>query len=388
MTSPTTADYLRERSFVEAISTPGFSDKLNALMEWWPTSRISRAVARYFGRDADLMASGLALTILVSLTAALTVGLTIFMALLGSHEELRNSIFDSINSAFPGLLSTATTDGLVDPEIFIAESAFTLTSIIAFLVMTWTGLSLVGRMGNALRMIFGIAVTPEAFHITLLRNLAGAMGLVLSLILASGLGIIVDFSDSHLLNFLGLGGSVVGAFLIRASSYIIPFIVHMWVGWLLIRVVAGIRVPSVDLRQGLILMAITSTLLRILGTGVVTSVSGPILATATTLITLVLWINVQMRATLFIAAWMANPPRPFPLSSVDEMRFTECPNYVTMSKPETLKWSFHELTGHLSPQATEDSIAELQFHTETQKKGRTFWKWLFGPSEIKLRNEK
>lgn len=386
MASMTTADYLTQYSFKEALAQPGFSEKLNALIQWWPTSRLSRSIARYFGRDADLMASGLALTILVSLTAALTVSLTAFMAVLGSHDELRTSTFGVINEAFPGLLDTPSSEGLVNPEVFVADSAFSLTSTIAFLVMTWTGLSVVGRLGNAIRMIFGIAVTPEPFQKTLARNAAGALGLALSLILASGLGIVTDLFSVQIFGYFGLEESFLSSALIAVTSYAVPFFVNIWVAWLLIRVVAGVRVPFTDLRQGLIMFSVIATLLRILGTGAVASVSGPVLTTATTLITLVLWINIQMRATLFTAAWMANPPRPFPLSSAEEMRFNQRPNYVTMSVPDTLRWSYHELTGNLSPQLTDDSIAELQFNTRPSKKGRTIFSWLFGRHELKNRD--
>lgn len=381
VTMPERASHLETPTLRQALATPGMG-KINALAQWWPTSRLARSIARYFLRDGDLMASGMALTILVSLTAALTVAFTIFMAVLGSYTELRASVIDSLNKALPGLLTAGGKEGLVDPADFVTTAAITPTSVIAFTIMAWSGLSVVGRLGRSIRTMFGVVATPESFLITTLRSFAGVIGLAVSVLLGSGVGFLVDFAGANLLELIGLADSSISYVILQGLSYLVPFLIHMWVSWLLIRVVSGIRVPQADLWAGILLMAAGSTSLRILGTGAVASVSGPILTTATTLITLVLWINVQMRLTLFISAWIANPPRSLPITNQVDTRFYERPNYVTMSDPSTLAWPHHNVSGEVEPAPEKPSLPE-GYTVFLGNKRRTLKSWLFGSSELK-----
>lgn len=386
-TPPATASHLVAPSLREALSAPTLGEKLQKLLQWWPTTRLARTLERYFGVDGDLIASGLALTILISLTAALTVAWTIFMAALGTYDEIRIGTLEAIASNFPGLIDTPSSPGLVNPDDLVTSTAWTPTSIVAFLVMAWTGMGLVGRLGRSLRTIFGLVVLPESIVKFYLRNLVGALGLALSLLLGVGVGLIVDVARDWLFSVFSIDPTPVSSAVVWLLSLLVPFLVYMGVGFILLQVVAGIRPPKKDLVWGLVLMATASTLLRVAGTSVVSSVSGPLLTTATTLITLVLWINLQMRVTLMVAAWIANPPRALPISDPEHMRFEERPNYVTMSVPTTLEWPRHMITGALAPAPIPPSLpaSPLPFFNIPPK--RTLRSWLFGPSEIAQRNE-
>ncbi|WP_175954842.1 YhjD/YihY/BrkB family envelope integrity protein [Schaalia sp. Marseille-Q2122] len=346
---PATASHLVAPSFRQALGAPTFGGKLQKLLQWWPTTRLARTLERYFGVDGDLIASGLALTILISLTAAMTVAWTIFMAVLGTYDEIRTATLEAIASNFPGLIDTPSSPGIVDPDELVSSSAWTPTSIVAFLVMAWTGIGLVGRLGRSLRTVFGLVVLPEHIVKFYLRNLVGAVSLALTLLVGVGVGLVVDVAREWLFGVLSIEPTPLTGSLVWLASLIVPFIMYMGVGFILLQVVAGIRPPKKDLLWGLVLMASASTLLRLAGTSVVSSVSGPLLTTATTLVTLVLWINLQMRVTLMVAAWIANPPRALPISDPEHMRFEERPNYVTMSVPTTLEWPRHMITGDLAP---------------------------------------
>lgn len=383
--APVTASHLVAPSLREALSAPTVGEKLTQLMQWWPTTRLARTLERYFGVDGDLMASGLALTILISLTAALTVVWTIFMAVLGTYDEIREATLEAIASNLPGLIDTPSSPGLVNPDDLVSSSAWTPTSIVAFLVMAWTGTGLVGRLGRSLRTVFGLVVLPESIVKFYLRNLVGAIFLALALLLGVGVGLVVDVARDWLFGVLSIELTPLTGVLVWVVSLIVPFFVNMGVGFILIQVVAGIRPPKKDLLWGLVLMAAASTLLRVAGTSVVSSVSGPLLTTATTLVTLVLWINLQMRLTLMVAAWMANPPRALPISDPEHMRFEERPNYVTMSVPATLEWPRHMITGDLAPAPIPPSLPSSPLPFFDLKPARTLRSWLFGPSEIAQR---
>ena len=344
---PIDAPHLSGPSLLDTLRTPGPSAKVRALSDWWARSRVGRTLARYGLANGGLLSSGMALTTLLSLTAALTVGWTVFMRALGRDKTMRDGILSALDAALPGLVTTPTSKGLIDPDSLVVTSALTPTSVIGFLVMVWTAMSLVGSMASSIRAMFQLTSTPQPFWATLGRNLLGVLGVGFSVVLGAGLGVLVDVFGGWTTAHVGGGNAGIGA--LRLAAALAGALVYALVTVLLVRVVAGVRVPRRDLAWGALMVAAASTVLRMLGTTAVSSVSGPLLTTATTLITLVLWINLQVRVVLTVSAWMANPPRPQPVDDPAQVHFRECPNFVTMSVPETLSWGHHPITGAVAP---------------------------------------
>src|SRR4051794_30466215 len=75
---------------------PSLVDRAKALLEWWKHSRAGRALARFGARGGGLLTGGIAYAALFSVFAGLTIGYTVFMAVLGGNEELRDKILDSL----------------------------------------------------------------------------------------------------------------------------------------------------------------------------------------------------------------------------------------------------------------------------------------------------
>lgn len=380
-TPPNGASYMSDITLKEALTTPGLLAKLQALGTWWPNSRLGRGLARYGNRDGDLLAGGMALTILISLTAALTVALTLFMAVLGNYPSLQEGVFAAINEALPGILKTGDGKGIIDPQDLVRTDIVNIPNAVGLLIAAWTGLGVVGKLGRSIRTMFGVVILPEAYIKTLLRSLLGAMALLVSVVVGSGIGLVVDLYGERLFALANLENSMVAQKALTALSYAIPFLIHMLVSWVLIRVVAGIRAPKYDLVVGLLVMSSVAILLRVLGAGLVASAKGPLLTTAATLVTLILWINLQMRMTLMVAAWMANPPRAVPVTAPEQMRFYETPNYVTMSDPATLAWPRHDFTGELEPAPEAPELPQDYQPYFGPEPRRTFKSWLLGPRE-------
>lgn len=332
----------------QSLTTPGLLPRVQALAAWWKRTRLARTLARYGARNGGLLCSGMALTVLLSLTAALTVGATVFMALLGSNTELRDAVVSAVNNAMPGLLTTPGAPGLVDPESLTAQSVWSLTSVVALAVMAWSAISAVGALGTSVRAMFGLVTVPENIVVATLRNVAGALGLALSLVAGAGLGLAVTVFGDWTSRTLGLDSGVGEAFLV-VSSHLVSMLVNAGVLLLVVRVVAGIRIVRRDLVSGTVLFVLASEILRYLGTSAVGSVSGPLLTTATSLVTLVLWINLQIRIVLVCCAWMANPPTPAPVPDARSVHFDQRPNYVTLSAPRTLDWPHNAITGEVQP---------------------------------------
>lgn len=352
-----TETYLTRPTLRTALATSGLMPRIQAVTRWWGGTRIARTLTRYGTRNGGLLSSGMALTTLLSLTAALTVGWTVFMAVLGGNDELRRAVTDSLNAAMPGLLRTESDpSGLVDPDSLTRSGAWSVTGVVALVVAAWSAISVVGAMAASVRAMFGLVSLPENGLLTLGRHAIGAVALAAGLVISAGLGVGANLAGTWAMESLGIDPGI-GRTLLLVVSSLIPLMVDAAVLLLLIRVVAGARVPRRDLAWGLAMFAVASAVLRQLGTSAVGAVSGPLLATATTLITLVLWINLLVRVMLTICAWMANPPAAAPVTDAASVHFDERPNYVTMSVPSTLTWPRHPVTGEVQPEPASDAGA-------------------------------
>ncbi len=321
----------------------------------WNQTRIARTFARYSGANGSLLSSGMALTSLLSLSAALTVAVTAFMAVLGRNAAMRDALFSSIAQTIPHLLKTEEDpSGLINPDTLVMTGGLSATGIVALAIMTWSAVNVVGQFGTSIRAMFGLRCLPSSPLAVIARNALGALALGVSFIFGACLGVAVDMTGEALLNVLGFDSSLFSFVFLDVATVLLALFVYALVSWILISVVAQVRVPARQLIPGVFLIACASIVLRIAGTSVVGTVKGPLLATAATLITLVLWINLQVRVVLVICAWIANPPAPEKPSSGDESHFFDTPNYVTHSVPETLSWRYDSVSGEIRPEAVTD----------------------------------
>lgn len=347
--------------FPEALRTSGTISRAKALVAWWQQTRIARTLARYGARYGGLMSSGMALTTMLSITAVLTVAITVFMAALGSNAQLRNSFIETINQSLPGILKTSSNpSGMVSPDSLAQQSSVTsVTGIIALLVAAWSAVTLVGNLAKSIRSMFGLVALPENGLVTIGRNALGAVCLGIGVLASAGLGIAVGSFGGVVLRLLHIDGGI-GRFGIGLAGYLVPMVVDAAVAFMLIRFSAGVRVPRRDLLWGLAIFAVAAGVLRELGTSAVGAVDDPALAAATGVITLILWINLQVRVLLTVSAWMANPPQQVPVTDADAVHFHETPNFVTMSAPATLAWPHNAVTGEVQPIVVEKDTPENQ----------------------------
>ncbi|SEA16730.1 membrane protein [Bowdeniella nasicola] len=360
--------------------------KAKATFTWYQSTRVGRAMSRLSMASGFYLAGGIAYAALFSIFAALAIGWTIFMAVLGGNDQLRASVIDSVNTALPGMIDNGSNNGLVSPDSLVLDTALNLTSIIAFVVLLWSALAVMTALRTSIQKMFGIVGAPVSFVVGKLKDLSGFVVLALAVLVTSALGIAAGTLGTAILDWLGVEGAVAG-FLLRAVSFLIAAAVDFAVFVFLFRFVAGMRVPKKDLVMGAGLAAIASSVLRVVGTAAVGSVSdNPVLAGATALVTLLLWVNLLARVTLLMAAFTANPPAPVTPDSPEEIRQNESPNYVTVSAPRTLNWDFQAMTGALNPDPSLNPDAEPK-EPETPYWGGiigAYKKWRIKRTEAKL----
>ncbi|MBD8061500.1 YihY/virulence factor BrkB family protein [Oceanitalea stevensii] len=323
---------------------PSLGERLTALMARWEHSRPGRGLARYAKANGGLLAGGITYSALFSIFAALTIGYTVFMTVLGNNAELRETVLQSVDDALPGIIDTGSNGGMINPDSLVLETALNPASIAAVGVLLWTAISVMGALKRSIRMMFGIVAPKESPVLTRVRDLGGFLILALAVVTTAALGIAAGVAGQWLLDTVGIEGTF-AAVALRVLGYVVALLVDGAVYVLLFRVLAGVHVPRRDLLVGALLGAVASTVLRLFGTTLVGGPDNPLLATAAALITLLLWVNLLARVTLMIAAWTANPPAPPKPDEPGATNFDEHPNYVTLSVPRTLTWDYEATTG-------------------------------------------
>src|SRR5699024_10844980 len=324
------------------------SARLKALLQWWKGTRIARMLARYGVSNGAMLSGGVAFSALFSIFAALVIGFTVFTMVLGDNTELRDRVINAISNAMPGLISPDGEGAMLGPDDLQFSGGTGIAGIVAVLILLNTATRVPRNLRNAVRAMFGLLAPSVSPILGKLKDFVGFIGLAISVLITSILGIAAGAAAGWVLSAAGLDGSVAAEWLLRILAVLVPLMVDMLVFLWVFRFLAGVRPPRRDLLLGSLLAAIGSGVLRYLGTSAVGSEGDtPLLQSSAALATLLLWVNLIVRITLMAAAWIANPPaRPVP----DEEMIThadETPNYVTLSRPGTLDWQHDPITGQV-----------------------------------------
>ncbi|MBZ2197672.1 YihY/virulence factor BrkB family protein [Occultella gossypii] len=326
--------------------------RLKAILEWWKQTRVARGLARYGAANGALLSGGIAYSALFSIFAGLTIGYTIFMAVLGSNTELRDAVLDSISDALPGIIETDDNpNGLISPEDLQLSTGAGIAGIIAVVVLVNAATTVMAALRTAIRAMFGIIAPKENVVVGKLRDLGGYFGLAIAVLLTSALGIAVGAAGEYLLGLIGADGSTAGRWVLRIVGLVVVLGMDLLVFVMLYRVLAGVHPPRRDLWLGALVAAVGAGVIRYLGTSIVGSVdNNPLLQTFAALITLLLWVNLVVRVTLMVAAWTVNPPSAPEVTEEMITHLEEHPNYVTVSEPATLDWDHDPVTGKIRPE--------------------------------------
>ncbi|MDR1118727.1 MAG: YihY/virulence factor BrkB family protein [Bifidobacteriaceae bacterium] len=250
----------------------------------------------------------IAYSALFSLVAILTIALTVFAAVLGGDPSLDKAVEAQLAAAFPGVLKTGGA-GLVAPSSWIRSGTLSVTSAVAAAVLVWSALSAMGAVQTGVRAMFQVA--PARSGAALMGRvwaLAGFAGLGVGLLASAVVSVGAASAGEWAGHALGTAGAA-AAF--RWAGYAVSLLVDAACVGLVFTVVAGARPGRRDLVLGSLAAAAAMGVLKHLGTRVVAhAASNALLASATTVVTLLVWVNLMSRVLLYAAAWTATPHRP------------------------------------------------------------------------------
>jgi membrane protein len=283
--------------------------RAKALLDWWNHTRPARANARFGAKAGSLLTGGIAYATLFSVIAALTIGFTVFMAVLGKNEGVRDSVVDAVSESLPGLIkSDAHPDGLIDPTTLQLHAGLTIASIVAVVVLVLSAVSATAALQTAVRQMFTDEPRGDNAVLGKLRQLGGfgafAAAILVSALLTTAVGSVAQWTldalhwDSGTTFVLRVVGALV-AFLVDAATFV-----------LIVRLLAGQRPPWRDQLWGAAIAGIGIGVVRWLGTSVVagSATKNAVFASFVVILTLLVWVNLLARIVLLAAAWTANPP--------------------------------------------------------------------------------
>lgn len=160
-------------SFTEVKAESGFIDKAKLFVSWLQRLRIMRSLTRYGNGRGALLAGGIAYSAIFSLAAALTIGITVLLGVLGRSPQLQDAVFSSLASSLPGVLEWKGSSGIVDPSDLVISTSFSITGIVAVVVLVFSATSVMRAMKSSIRAMFGIDQVPSGVASEKLRDLLG-----------------------------------------------------------------------------------------------------------------------------------------------------------------------------------------------------------------------
>ncbi|GAA4627685.1 YihY/virulence factor BrkB family protein [Cellulomonas oligotrophica] len=282
-------------------------ERAKALLDRWQHTRAARALTRFGQGGGPVLTGGIAYASLFSVFAGLTIGWTVFMAVLGGNAELRATVLDTVADALPGLLTTPDEDGLISPDTLVMSTGLSVAGVVAVVVLLVSAISAVSALRRAVRAMFDAPVVGGAV-IGKARELAGFVGLGVAVLLSAVLGIVATAVTGWVLD--AAGWSAASTVVLQGVGVLVAFVVDAAVFVLVVRVLAGQDPPRRDLLVGACLAGAGLGVVRLLGTSAVSgSVEGnPVLGSFAAIVVLLLWINLIARVVLLAAAWTADPP--------------------------------------------------------------------------------
>nr|WP_246256265.1 YihY/virulence factor BrkB family protein [Isoptericola halotolerans] len=262
-------------------------------------------------RRGNQLSGGIAYSALFSLGAGLTIGFSVFSALLGNRPELSEAVFNQIDGWVPGLLKESPDGpGIVSPEDLVRTTAWGWTTVVAAVVFLWTAVGVMAALRHSVRSMFDAPVVGVSPVLSKVWQLLGFVILGVMLLASATASIISRTVNQQITRWLG--DSEVLGWVLSAGTFAVGVLLDTLLVYLVIRVVARVRTRHAwDMLLGCLATGLIASGLRWAGTSAVTASAerNVILASIVTVGTLLILVNFVARVLLMACAWMYDPPR-------------------------------------------------------------------------------
>ncbi|MGX1793557.1 YihY/virulence factor BrkB family protein [Microbacterium sp. NPDC055312] len=268
-----------------------------------------RVWRHFLRRNGFLLSAGMAYQALFALFALLYVAFAGAGLWVGGSDAAVDTMIRIVNSYIPGFIGA---DGIVEPDAVrgvasSATGAFTLTGVIAAVVVVWTGIGAVTFTRRAVRGIFGLPFDTRSYVLLKLRDAAAALVFGVSLLLGAAISVGGVWALRALLELLGqeVPGTTTRT-LVSISSALVVVVIDVAAIAALVRFLTGTEIRWRRILPGAVLGGVAVAVLQ-LGAGLLAAHTpgNPLLATFAVMVGLLLWCRVIAAVILLAASWIA-----------------------------------------------------------------------------------
>ena len=279
-------------------------ERARAAWARWQTTRAARALDRYDTANGPVLCGGMAYAALFSLFAALVIGYTVFVRVLGRDIGLRDAVLAQVNTWVPGLVDTGN-GGALSPSDLVLSTGLSWTSVVAAVVLLWSATGFMGALRTSVRAMFGLTESVGNPVTERLRQLLGFVLIGAGVLLTAAGSVAVSAAVPWTLEQVGLGEGASWA--VRGVGLLLTVLLDAALVAAVIRYVGGVHPARRDLLIGALGVGIVAGALRFLGTELIagTAARNAFLASFAVVVTVLILVNLLARVLLLTTAWMA-----------------------------------------------------------------------------------
>ena len=282
-------------------------DRIAETVAWVQALKPVRVLTRYGQDRGPILASGMAYTALFAVFAGLWVGFSIAGVVISGDAALRESMFDALAQAVPGLIDDGSGNGAITPSVLPSGPTFTFSGVVALVGLLFTALGWLGAARDSVRTLFDLPPVATNAVLQKLTDIALGIGFAALLLVAAGLSFAGTSLTRTVFDWLGIDDdSIPGIVLSRTVTLIIAVLVYALALAGLYRVLARVRVPWRLLRGGVLIGAIGLAALTVAGGLLLGGASNnPLIASFAVVAGLLIYYNFVSQVILLAASWMA-----------------------------------------------------------------------------------
>ncbi|MFF1574468.1 YihY/virulence factor BrkB family protein [Leifsonia sp. NPDC058292] len=275
--------------------------------KWVKNLRPYRVYINFSHSDGNLRAAGMGFQSIFAIFAAIWLGFSVAGIWLASNPDIYKALVTLINRLVPGLISTASTPGVIDSTELESASSFGWAGIIAAIGLLWTAIGWLYYTRQAVRAVFGLSRDTTNYVLQKIRDLGLALAFGIVLVVSALLTILSTQALTLVLQLVGLSSDSFWTNLVaRSSGLLVSVILNIFTLGAMFRVLARVAIPWRNLFFGALLGSAALAGLSALGGLLLGGTSkNPLLATFTVFIGLLLWFNLVSRVILLSASWIA-----------------------------------------------------------------------------------
>ena len=280
---------------------------MKKFIAWAKTLKPVRVLLHFSDSRGFLLAAGLSYHSIFAVFAGVWVGFATFGLILRQHPALSDAFFGLVSRAVPGLLSSATTTGAIDPRDLLEIQALSWTGAIAAVGLVLTALGWLSSCRDAIRALFSLPAAKGNFLLLKLKDLGLAIGFGAALLVSSALLVLSTRALGFTLSRLGIDEhSPIATVLGGGIGLLLMFVLDTAVLATLYRILSDLQIPLRRLLAGALIGAIGLGVLKLLGGALLGGAShNPLLASFAVIVGLLIWFNLVCQVILLAASWIA-----------------------------------------------------------------------------------